>query len=465
MRTDANFAARAQTDEHPRCIRWVTDCDHYQDNMGDFIAKQGWADHRVRFALTNRSKMPLAKIIPREQLSWELEHLQNLQFNQFKEGRALRGINLDKDYLYSPHYVESMYGYRMPQITFEERGDQYAIGVEGKWLPAIRPETQIMATLTELMSTNVMRKMSRQDLEIMYGRAKDKLWRKLELLKKKPGIRFADFGQRRRHSFLWQQWVVDTCMDIFGYDKHLARGTLDQCQFMGTSNTLIANELGCELIGTFAHALIMFLTALARTTDERLKAQYVVHKLWLETYGGKLAIGLPDTYGTKQFFLFAERFGFLEVLLQYRGWRIDSMDPIKAGEFIINWWKSHGVDPRTKVLIFSDGLDVDEMCRIYDHFNGQVIVLFGWGTNLTNDFHGCHPRPDEIVPEWGLTWDKLMSGFSIVIKPSEILIGETWEPVTKLSDNFKKATGPQETRDAYWSLFGTDGIENLPVNV
>jgi nicotinate phosphoribosyltransferase len=126
------------------------------------------------------------------------------------------------------------------------------------------------------------------------------------------------------------------------------------------------------------------------------------------------------------------------------------MPPIEAGEKIIAWWKSRGRDPREKLLIFSDALDVDTIIETYKHFEGRVRMSFGWGTNLTNDFEGCSPRPNE-----GL------KAISLVCKVS----AANGHPAVKLSDNPEKATGDPEEIRRYLEVFGDKGRVRHPVLV
>ncbi|TIP97640.1 MAG: nicotinate phosphoribosyltransferase, partial [Mesorhizobium sp.] len=75
----------------------------------------------------------------------------------------------------------------------------------------------------------------------------------------------------------------------------------------------------------------------------------------------------------------------------WTGFRPDSAPPIEGGEKILSWWRGKGKDPKQKLLIFSDGLEVETIEETYRHFHGKVRMSFGWGTNLTNDFEGCAP--------------------------------------------------------------------------
>jgi nicotinate phosphoribosyltransferase len=158
---------------------------------------------------------------------------------------------------------------------------------------------------------------------------------------------------------------------------------------------------------------------------------------WNSYYGGNLLIVLPDAFGTAAFLRDAP-----DWVAEWTGFRPDSAPPIEAGEQILKWWREKGKDPREKLLIFSDGLDVDAIEETYQHFEGKVRMAFGWGTNLTNDFAGCSPLPIN-----GL------NAISLVCKVSEA----NGHPAVKLSDNPLKATGDQKEIERYLEVFGNAG--------
>ena len=208
-------------------------------------------------------------------------------------------------------------------------------------------------------------------------------------------------------------------------------------QIVGTSNTLLASRYNLTPIGTNAHELPMVLVALAQNDVAKRAAQYEVLSHWQGLYGIGLRVFLPDTYTTAQFLEHAPEW----LARDWRGMRQDSGDPFKAAHLYINWLKRHGVDPREKLIIFSDGLDVEPMKRLHDEFSKQIKVAFGWGTLLTNDFRGCFPK------------NPLFRPFSLVCK----VRSANGIPAVKLSDNIEKATGPQKEVERYIKIFGSDG--------
>ncbi len=202
-------------------------------------------------------------------------------------------------------------------------------------------------------------------------------------------------------------------------------------RFTGTSNCLIAMRRDIEAIGTNAHELPMVYAALAETDAALREAPYRVLADWHEEHDGNLRIILPDTYGTRGFLKRAP-----DWLAGWTGIRIDSGDPADGAETAIRWWQERGEDPRQKLVIFSDGLDVEQIIRLHRKFHGRVKVSFGWGTLLTNDFRG-------LVPDDGL------APFSLVCKA----VSANGRPTVKLSDNPVKAMGPADQVERYKRVF------------
>ena len=131
--------------------------------------------------------------------------------------------------------------------------------------------------------------------------------------------------------------------------------------------------------------------------------------------------------------------GVLKSKPQFVMFRPDSAPPIEGGEQIIRWWEERGVDPRTKLIIFSDGMDIDTIEETYHHFHGRVRMSFGWGTNLTNDFRDCDPEGQAGLEP-----------ISLVCKVTQA----NGRPAVKLSDNPAKSTGDPEEVARYLRVFG-----------
>ena len=410
-------------------VRSLIDTDFYKLLMCQSVFRNK-PDTRVAFSLINRSsKLRLADLVDEGELREQLDHIRSIQLTR-GESTWLRGNTFyGKRQMFRPDFMEWFENMRLPDYHLEKRDGQYELSFEGSWPEVMMWEIPALSVLMELRGRAVLKHMGRFELQVLYARAMTKLWQKIEAMRGVEGLRIADFGTRRRHSYLWQDWCVQAMLEGLG-DK-----------FVGTSNCAIARHRDIEAIGTNAHELPMVYSALAADDNALARAPYDVLADWQDEHDGNLRIILPDTYGTEGFLNNAP-----DWLATWTGIRIDSGDPECGAEIAIKWWISKGQDPRKKLMIFSDGLDVAEMLALQKTFLGRVKVSFGWGTNLTNDFRG-------LVPDAGL------DAFSLVCKA----ISANGKPTVKLSDNPNKALGPAEEIARYKRVF--DVAEQTPFEV
>lgn len=409
-------------------IRSLLDTDFYKFLMLQMI----WGlyqDVDVTFSLINRTKtVRLADEINKDELRAQLDHARSLRFTK-KEMIWLAGNTFyGRRHIFEPDFLNWLEDFQLPEYELTRRGGQYELHFYGPWTHTTMWEIPALAIINELRARTAMKNMRRFALDVLYARAKAKMWSKVERLKKLSGIRICDFGTRRRHSFLWQRWCV----------KALKEGIGDA--FAGTSNVLLAMDTELEAVGTNAHELPMVRAALANTDDELRNAPYTVMQDWSRYYGENLLIVLPDAFGTESFLRNAPSW-----VADWTGLRPDSAPPIEGGERIIRWWQEQGKNPHEKLLIFSDALDVNTIEKTYRHFKGRVRMSFGWGTNLTNDFTDCAPQHTT-----GL------EAISLVCKVTHA----NGRPAVKLSDNLQKATGEPATIKRYINFFSNKHTEN-----
>lgn len=401
-------------------VRSLIDTDFYKLLMCQSVFRNK-PETQVTFSLINRSKhIPLADLIDEGELREQLDHIRSLSLSR-GESTWLRGNTFyGKRQMFRPDFMEWFENLRLPPYHLERKGDQYELTFEGSWPEVMLWEIPALAVLMELRSRAVLDRMGRFELQVLYARGMTRVWEKIEALREIPDLSIADFGTRRRHSFLWQDWCVQAMQEGLGD------------AFTGTSNCKIAMSREVEAIGTNAHELPMVYAALAKDDAALAQAPYDVLQDWHDEHEGNLRIILPDTYGTK---------GFLDNapdwLAGWTGIRVDSGDPAVAAQTAIDWWKSRGEDPSEKRVIFSDGLDVAKIKELHQQFAGKVKASFGWGTLLTNDFRG-------LVP------DDALAPFSLVCKA----VKANGSPTVKLSDNPNKAMGPQSEIDRYKRVFG-----------
>src|ERR1700693_2139060 len=399
-----NFAERAHNHnwELDPVIRSLLDTDFYKLLMLQFIWKH-YPKTRVSFALFNRtSAVRLADMFATKEILEQLEHVRKLRFRRSELVWLAGNTFYGRRGIFEPAFLEWLeQDFKLSDYELSVNDGQFHLSFEGYWPESTMWELYALSVLDELRTRANMKKLSEFDLDILYARAKTKLWSKIERLRGVPELNIADFGTRRRHSFLWQEYVVEAMASNLGRS------------FIGTSNAFLAHKHDLEAIGTNAHEIPMVLAAQA-PDDRVLKAsQYRVLEMWQSTYEGELLIMLPDTFGTTQFLKDAP-----EWAADWTGQRIDSKNPYVAGDEYIEWLKARGRNPHDKLIIASDALEVDVILGLHAYFGGTLAsgttakdfrnaadfldrkkwspgrrarFSAGWGTLVTNDFRGCDP--------------------------------------------------------------------------
>jgi nicotinate phosphoribosyltransferase len=190
----------------------------------------------------------------------------------------------------------------------------------------------------------------------------------------------------------------------------------------------------------------MVYAAIAKSDEDLREAPYRVLKDWAKMYGGNLLVVLPDCFGTTAFLRDAP-----DWVADWKGARPDSKQPVAAARELIDWWKSRGRDPREKLMVLSDAMDIDSIEEAVRALRGEINLSFGWGTNLTNDFIGCAPA--------GV--DGELKAISLVCK----VVEADGRPAVKLSDNPNKVLGPPDEVERYRRVFGLAGMKATPVMV
>lgn len=382
--------------------------DYYKATMSQ-VEFEKHPEAQVTFTLKNRGENLLTEHVAPEELQihldafregWQPEEIAYLASLQNQDGTAQ----------FSKDYLDYLANNTLPSVTIktDERGD-IAAHTTGDWPLVTFWETVVMSEINELYFKNKLTNEGRSADEL-YVEGERRLSEKIELLKSRPDIKIADFGTRRRFSYGWQKHVVE----------RLASELPEN--FIGTSNIYLAHTLGLRPIGTYAHELPMVYAALADKEGRNpLEGHNEMLQDWEAVYRGDLSTALTDTF-TSNFF-FAD---FTQTQAEnWKGLRHDSGDPIEFGERVIAYYEQLGIDPLDKTIVFSDGLDIQIILELADHFNGRIKLIFGWGTTLTNDLG--------------------LKANNIVMKATNVDGVST----VKLSDDFGKHTGDTETITRY----------------
>ena len=323
-------------------VRSLLDTDFYKLMMLQMI----WGlyrDVQVTFSVINRTtRVRVGDEVDERQLRDQLDHARAVRFTK-KEMIWLAGNSFyGRSQIFDPKFLAWLADFALPEYELRRSDGQYELHFHGPWTHTTMWEIPALAIINELRSRAALRRYGRFTLDVLYARAKAKLWAKVERLRELRGLRISDFGTRRRHGFLWQRWCVEALKEGLGE------------AFIGSSNVLLAMDNDLEAIGTNAHELPMVLAAMANDDAELRAAPYQVLRDWQRYYGGNLLVVLPDTFGTTAFLRDAP-----DWVADWTGFRPDSAPPVPGGEEIIAWWRSKGRDPREKLLVFSDALDAE----------------------------------------------------------------------------------------------------------
>ncbi|MET4082785.1 nicotinate phosphoribosyltransferase [Pedobacter sp. UYP30] len=334
---------------------------------------------------------------------------------------AMATLKLTKDEKYfleqscpylDPVYLDFLegYTYNPEEVSIVQTADEIEVHIEVLWYRTILWEVPILSLISELFY--VMKDLARVSDEEIIEKTKSKIENYRQL-----GITVAEFGTRRRHSY---------------HVHHLVMGALSKFgkgAFIGTSNVHFAMKFNTKPIGTHAHEWFMFHGA--RYGFKMANVMGLSH--WAEVYRGDLGIALSDTYTTDVFFRqFDKMFSKL-----FDGVRHDSGDPLEFADKLVAHYKKMGIDPLSKTIIFSDGLNYEKVAHIAKACKEKIGISFGIGTSLTNDV-GAKPM-------------------NMVIKMTQAMPkDDDWIDVVKLSDESGKHTGNERTIELAKEILGIE---------
>ena len=393
-------------------IQSLLDTDLYKFSMWQaLLHRHPTTQARYAFVCRNTPAYPLAELVP--EVERELDSLCALSFraDELAYLRGLRYITSD--------FVDFLRIFRFQRefITVRAVGESLEIVAEGPQVHVMAFEIFVLAIVNELY-------FRRFDARAALAEGRRRLAGKIDLLRAfdaEPARRnpfdLSDFGVRRRYSGEWQREVVAAFRD--GLPQF----------FKGTSNVLLAKELDLVPIGTMAHEYLQTFQTLGVRLRDFQKAAL---EEWVQEYRGDLGVALTDVINMDAFLADFDLY-FAKL---FDGLRHDSGDPIEWGEKALAHYERLRIDPHTKRLVFSDGLDLTRALAIYRHFADRTQMGFGIGTHLTNDV-GLQP-------------------LSIVMKLREA----NGQPVAKISDTPGKALCDDETFLAYLrQVFGVDAAQ------
>lgn len=365
------------------------DTDYYKITMGQLVFFN-FPTVDVRYNLITRRQIEFPEGFEKN-LRHGIEAMADLKTSQ----EEIDYLHQRAPYL-KPNYLDWLKSYRFnpDEVKLSQKEGQLQVQIEGPWYRTIYWEVPLMAAIS-----GAYFKDTPKSLEWL-NQAKEKA-----RILKANGIKWADFGTRRRFSRDVQEQIVRAAME---YADEGSGG------FVGTSNINLAYLNSCRFIGTIAHEIPQVVGALFGPQ----MANEMVLGLWQKEFKGQLGTALPDTFTTD---VFLRNFNHDAAKL-WDGVRHDSGDPKAFLDKIIAHYQKLGINPLEKTVIFSDGLSLEKILDLNEYCKGKMKCSFGIGTNLTNDV-GSKP-------------------LDIVIKVVEAKFPEQlWQPAIKLSDNPQKWTG------------------------
>ncbi len=385
-------------------INHFTDDDLYKFTMCCAVI-DNYPRTQVRYRFIDRNNTVYPQGFA-DEVKQQIKYLENLVITDEEVAFMRRRCYYIPDWFYT--FLKGFrYDSRWVKVAQDEEG-HLSIEFEGNWSDTILLEVKVLAIISELyyMMTGQSETL---DYDAYYSKTYEKGVRLLE-----AGCSFSDMGTRRRASFEAQDTVVRAMADC---DR------AKECpgHFVGTSNVYLAMKYDVMPIGTMAHEMI---SAIAGMYGPQM-ANHLAMKVWSNTYRGALGTFLYDTYGWRIFSLnFSEDYANL-----FKGLRVDSGDNFEQLNLIVEKYKNLNIDPRTKQVIFSNGLNVDEAIEIQNYVADKCILSFGIGSHFTNVFPGVKPM-------------------NIVIKLLAVKITESWPffcDTCKLSEDHGKYSGDEAT--------------------
>jgi nicotinate phosphoribosyltransferase len=388
-------------------ITSLLDTDLYKFTMQQTVLHQfPGAEVEYSFKCRNAPSIPIATFI--DNIEREIDHLCTLRFTE-RELEYLSTIRfLKKDYIEYLRYFQL--NRKNITLSIVEETGELDIKIKGNWRDTILFEVPVLAIVNEVYNENVY-------YNVNFVGAKQNLESKIQKLNQYP-FNLIEFGTRRRFLKDWQDFVITRL-----------KNSTDS--LFGTSNVYFAMKYNLKPMGTMAHE---FLQAAQQLGPRLVDSQSFALQKWADEYRGDLGIALTDVIGIDAFL---KDFDLYFVKL-YDGVRHDSGCPFEFGRKIIAHYEKMGIDPKSKIIVFSDGLNFDKAIELNKEFGEQIKCSFGIGTNLTND-----------IPE--------VEPLQIVIKMVEC----NGRPVAKISDSKGKSMCRNKEYENYLkSVFKVGENEN-----
>ncbi|SDQ57110.1 nicotinate phosphoribosyltransferase [Pseudomonas sp. UC 17F4] len=349
----------------PSIIQNLLDTDFYKITMMQAVL-HNYPNAEVEWEFRCRNSEDLTPYLA--EIRYQIEQLAEVSITQDQLAYLGRIPFIKPDFIRFLSLFR--FNLRYVHVGIDDAG-QLAIRLRGPWLHVILYEIPLLAIVSEVRNRYRYR-------EVVMEQVGERLYQKLDWLKAEAspaelaGLQLADFGTRRRFSYRVQEHVVHTLKQDF------------PGRFVGTSNVHLARELDIKPIGTMAHEWFM---AHQQLGPRLIDSQVAALECWVKEYRGLLGIALTDCIGMDAFLKDCDLY-FAKL---FDGLRHDSGDPLLWANKAIAHYEKLGIDPKSKTLVFSDGLNFAKTLHLYRELSPRINVSFGIGTNLTCDISGVEP--------------------------------------------------------------------------
>lgn len=400
-----------------------SDTDFYKEPMFQVMHKK-YRDVKVQWGFTNRNlERNLGEHINPADYLYHINAYRNMPFTKTDE-HYLRGTNEYQERMFEEGFIQARKKAQNeipePNVWIDEN-NRFNITCEGLWPQASLIEIPTLYIMSELNTRAQVAHLSQAEKFRIESIGYQRNLEKQDIIKKYPDLGIVLFDTRRRPSGRWQEFLTVNAVENLGH------------QLIGTSNTFLAQKYGLLPMGTDAHERNMVLVGLAGKDEQK------IHEMmdqwlrdWWDQYGEGLSIALADTYGLDAFFR-----AFAPYAKDWKGVRQDSGNPFEFANKVIKYYESLGINPKDKMIIFSDGLTLDLIIKLHEEFKGKIKTSFGWGTNWVYDFGGIIKPMSIVMKAW------YANGF----------------PLCKLTENIAKAICQDPSMiPFYQKVFGYDVV-------
>lgn len=340
-------------------INSLLDTDLYKFTMMLF-AHDLHPNVKVEYAFKCRTNVNILGL--KEKIAREIFSFSCLKFTKDEVNYLID--NVDSRFTFLLQYIDkNLMDFDNDVEIYEYKGELH-IRVHGLWWKTILYEVPVLSLVNELYG----KRLSQDEYSALLSEGTSILKNKIDFFAKYPDIKIMEFGTRRRFSKEWQEIVLTNF--------------LDGPNVSSTSNVKLAMDLGIPSSGTVAHEAFQVYQGVYHP----IKSQVALLNDWMTFYKGNHAIALTDIFPQEKFLKDFD----VSLAKAYKGVRHDSGDAIAWGDDFIDLYKNFDIDPMTKNLVFSDGLNPIRTVELFNYFKGRINTSFGIGTNLTNDMGSSH---------------------------------------------------------------------------